>query len=136
LLRAVDRQRAQPHGVHELEDGRVGARAEREGEDGDGREGRIAAQQPRAVAQVLPEGFEEADRVHRVDLFADEGGVSEPAVGGGAGDVGAHPAGKVVVDFLREVRRQLARALVVPVAAAEEAGHPHRVIPWRGGGCG
>ena len=60
LLGTLDRQRAQADRVDELEDRGVGAGAERQRQDRDDGERRVAAQQARAVAEVLPERLEEA----------------------------------------------------------------------------
>ena len=126
LVRVDDRQRAQAHGVDELEDRGVRACAQRQCQDRDDRKGRVAAEQPRAVAQIPPSGFEKRNRVHVVYLFSDERGVAElaarrvPRVGW------RHPACDVVVDFLLEIGLQLAGALIVPVPAPEKTGQAHR----------
>jgi hypothetical protein len=53
-LRIPERQRLEEHAVHHGEDGAVGADAQRERRDGDGREPRRAPQRPDGVADVLP----------------------------------------------------------------------------------
>ena len=53
-LRIAERQRLEEHAVHDGEDGAVGADAQRERRDGDGREPRRAPQRPDGVADVLP----------------------------------------------------------------------------------
>jgi hypothetical protein len=55
FLRAMQRQRAQPDDVKQLEDRGVGADAERQRQQRDDREPRTLAQHARAVANVLPE---------------------------------------------------------------------------------
>src|SRR6185295_11104126 len=97
-----------------------GADAERQRQDRDDRKRRIQPQQPRAVLQIAPCAVEKADGVHLIDLLANEGGVTELAAGRGARRVRAHAAGDVLVGFDREVRLELARAFIVPTAAAKE----------------
>src|SRR5262249_40992394 len=97
------------------------------------REHGVAPEDARAVAEILPDRFEPAERVHRVDLFADTSGVAEFSMGGGGGVLPRHAARKVVVGFLREVRVELARALLVPVAATEKAREQHGDLLLRGG---
>jgi hypothetical protein len=132
LLGPIDRQRPEPQRVDELEDCGIGAGPERERDNGDGRERWITAEQPRAISEILPERFEEADRVHGVDLLADPRRVSQLAVRGGARLLGRHAARDVVVDLVREMRVDLSRALVVPVPSAEEAAEAHGLLLGRG----
>ena len=54
--------------------------AQRERQDGDDREGRVEPQEARAVPQILPDGLEQPDRVHLVDLLADPGGIPELSI--------------------------------------------------------
>src|SRR4029079_5366522 len=83
------------------------------------------AQLPPRVAQVEPGRLDQGDRVEVVDLFADARRVPQLAMGGATRLLRRHPAREVVVDLLREVGLQLARALVVPSAALEEASQAH-----------
>ncbi len=121
----LHRERAQPHGVHRLEDRGVGADAQREREERHEGEAGVEAQQPRAVAQVLPHGFEGGERVHAIDLFAHERDVAELAVRGGARVGRRHAARDVGVGLDLEVGLQLAGPLVVPPGAAQESGPTH-----------
>ena len=82
LLRRGDRQRLEAQRVHQLEDGRVGARAQGEREDRDERECGILTQQARAEAKVLPRRFEERQRSHVVQILANARRVSEAAMSG------------------------------------------------------
>src|SRR6185436_5904263 len=75
--------------------------------------------------QIARRTVEKADGVHLIDLLANEGGVTELAAGRGARRVRAHAAGDVLVGFDREVRLELARAFVVPTAAAKETRDRH-----------
>jgi hypothetical protein len=134
LFRMFDGQRAEADRVNQLEDGGVGAGPKRQRHDRDDREGAVAAQQPRAVAQVLPQTFK-AEGVHGVDLFADEGGVAEFAMRGGARPIRRHAARDVVGGLFVEVRGQLAGALVVPLAPPKEAAQAHAVTPTPAAGC-
>ena len=120
FLRTFNREGAHADGIHQLEDGGIGAGAERECQDRDDREGRVLAQQPEAVAEVLPDGFNEAQGVHVVDLLADLRGVAEPPVRRHGGGLWRHAARDVVVDFVSEMGLELAGTLIVPAAAAEE----------------
>ena len=95
------------------------AKAQRE--DRDGREATIAGQLPDAVAQVLPQRVENAGAVHGVDLLADPRPVAELAPRRVVRLVRRHPARDVLVRLVLEVRLELARPLLVPVAAAKEA---------------
>src|SRR5206468_12256636 len=52
-----ERERTPQGRVDDAEDGRVGADAERERDEGDGRESRFAAEHPRAEDEILDEGI-------------------------------------------------------------------------------
>ena len=105
----------------QLKDRRVRAGAESEREDRHGGERRIAHEQPEAVAQVLPDGLDEAKGIHFVYVLADLRHVPELAMGRKGRLPGGHAARDVVVDFMRQVVLQFLRALGIPVAATEEA---------------
>src|SRR5436305_3847459 len=57
LLGIFDRKGAQADGVKQLKNGGISADAEGQGQDGDRGKAGIQAQQTRAEAQILPQGF-------------------------------------------------------------------------------
>src|SRR5437773_10344814 len=68
LVGLLDWKRAEPERVDELENRRVGAGAERQGQDRHERECRVSAKDPHAVAEVLPDRVQERTRVHVTSL--------------------------------------------------------------------
>ena len=90
----AERQRAQEHRVDDAEDRGDGAGAERQGEDGDGREAALRSQQPQAIRQVLSEIAEQAP--HRQRLERRGGSRAAPRPGGNpriaALELGPRPA--------------------------------------------
>jgi hypothetical protein len=125
LRRIAHRERAQAHRVEELEDGRVGADAEREREDRHDREARIEAEEARAMLEVAPSAIEPADGVHLIDLLTHQGRVAQLAPGCVARLDGAHAAREVVVGLDGQMRVELARPLIVPAGAAKKARPGH-----------
>ena len=63
--------------------------------------------------------------VHLVDLLADQGRIAELAARRVARLVRRHAAGDVLVGLDRQMRLELARALVVPAAAIGRNTRPH-----------
>ena len=63
-LRVAVRQRPQQHGVNHAEDRRRGADAQRERQQGDGREAGTACQKPQAVPEILSKGAHRRERMH------------------------------------------------------------------------
>ena len=120
LVRLLHGKRAEAERVHELENRRVGAGAERQGHYHNEREWRVLSQDPHAVAEVLPDRVQERNRVHLVDLLADPHRVPQLPLCRTAGFVRSHAAGDVVVDFVSEIILQLFRAFFIPLRAAEE----------------
>src|SRR5690349_16861130 len=108
-----DGERAQPDRVHEPEDGGVGADAQRQGENGDRRESWIETQQPRAIAEVLPGGFQNSDRIHVAHFFFHGSGIAESAQCGPARLLAIHSGGHIVIDLVREVGFDLSRHFLV-----------------------
>src|SRR6185503_13377028 len=63
------RQAAQEHAVHQTEDRRVGADANRERGNGREREAGLPAERPQRVAHVTPEALERRERPHLAHLL-------------------------------------------------------------------
>jgi hypothetical protein len=73
LLRILDRQRTQTHGIHKLKNRRVGPDTKRQRQNGNRRKARIHAQLPEAVTDVLPNGLEPLCEIHAdIPLSSDE----------------------------------------------------------------
>ena len=124
LLRIFHRQRPKAHRIQQLENRRVRADAERQRQDRDDGESGTEAKEARAILEIAPRAVEQGNRIHLIDVLADQGDVAEFAPCGVACVTRRHAARDVVVDFNREVRVELARALVVPACAAEKPdGH-------------
>ena len=92
----------------------------------------VFAQQPRAVTQVVPERFNETERVHVVDLLADARRVAEFAIRGTTRTVWRHAACDVVGNFFGQIGFELPRALLVPETAPEETRDTHDATQRRG----
>ena len=109
------RQRLEQHAVHDAEDRRVGADAERERDDRGEREGRRRAELSRGVADVVPEvvhevapplrGFDVA--IDRADIAACVVQISEFADGLRARGVAAMRRARRAVDAHVEVKAEL-----------------------------
>jgi len=121
LVRPIDRERAQPHEVEELEDRGVGADAERERHDGDRGHRLVPPQHAPRVPEVLPQRVEPAEGVHPVDLLAHARGVAQLAMRGRAGGVRRQAARQVRVGFDLEVGLDLAGGILVATRALEVA---------------
>ncbi len=96
-------QRPHEDRVDDREDRRARADAEREGQDGDGRKSRRAAEESQPVARVLPEAFERAPAPLRARRFLDQGLVAHLAPRGGLGFVRGFAAGHALANRHREV---------------------------------
>ena len=118
-------QRPHQDRVDDREDRRAGADAEREGEDGDGREPRRAAEEPQPVARVLPEAFERAPAPLCARRFLDQGLVAQLAPRGGLGFVRGFAAGHALANRHREVSGDLVVQfeLAAPAEEGERAFH-------------
>src|SRR5204862_4985001 len=112
--------------IQQLEDRRVRANAERQRQDRDDGESGTETKKARTILEIAPRAVEQRKRIHVIDVLADQGDVAEFAPCGVACVTRRHAARDVVADFTREVRVQLARALVVPACAAE--------TPWNAPG--
>src|SRR5207249_1063797 len=77
LLWLLHRKRAEAERVHELENRRVGAGAERQDEDRHERERRVLSKESHSVPEVLPQRVQPAQRVHLVNLLANRQRVPE-----------------------------------------------------------
>ena len=82
-LRLRHRQLLEHQPVDHAEDGGIGADAQGQRQDSHNREAGVPAQHARAVTQVLPQGFKEAEAVHTVDLLAQQSGIAELAMSSG-----------------------------------------------------
>ena len=120
LPRMAHGQRAQPQGLDQLEDGGVGAGAEREREQRDGGEARRSTQHAPRVAQVAPGVGDERDAPGIARLIHPLREAPETAERRRARLVGAHPRGQVFVDQPVDVERILLLHLLFNGAAAEQ----------------
>ncbi len=136
LLGMLDRQRSEPHRVHELKDRGVGSGAQRQRQDGDEGECRIETEQARAKSQILPDSLEQTDRVHLVNLLADPRGVAQLAIRGRARRLWRKSARDLIVNLGGEVRVELEPALVVPPCPTDEASPAHGSTTPPDGECG
>jgi len=135
LGRMGHRQRAQADRVDHLEDGGVGADAERERQDGDRGEPRIPAEEPQAVAQILRQPLEPHAAPHLARDLLDRGDVADLAPRGGFRLRARLAAVHAIADRHLEVRPDLFAELVVPIAPPEPGRHaslrfpPSRIPP-------
>ena len=110
--------------MDDAEDGRVGADAERQRQDGHGGEARRPAQHPRGVVQIPPGiiqpaqgSFVAVPLLHLLDA-------AERALRGESGIVGRQAAASKLVFEQRQVGRDFSGELAVRGAVAEDVGQP------------
>src|SRR5690348_5795692 len=106
--RIVYRKGAEHHRIDQAEDGRVGANAESEGQNGDGCEPRIPAQLAQAVAQILKQGLEPLESPGCAHVLLDLRGVTQSAAGGVGGFFWRGARGLLVFRFQLQMAPQLA----------------------------
>src|SRR5262249_3734743 len=82
-IRFLVRQRVKQSGVHDAEEGRVRAKAERQRDDGNQREAGVLEQHSRAIAQVLPERFYPSPAANVIAEFSVPAPVAETFQRGG-----------------------------------------------------
>jgi hypothetical protein len=83
-----------------MEDGGVGADAERETKNRNAEESPFEPDQAEGVAKILPEVCEKADGIHAVGVLLGEGDVAEFASRRKGGLLRTHAARDVFVDFV------------------------------------
>jgi hypothetical protein len=103
LLRPLDRQRAQQHGVHKGEDRGVRSDTEREGQDCGDREARRVPQQSQTVPHVLRGVGEPADSTRVAALFLESDDAAKFAQGHVARLINAEALCRVLVYQVMEV---------------------------------
>ncbi len=96
-------QCSQAHRVEQVEDGGVGADAEREAQNRYGEEARFETKEAKGVAQILPERFEKTDGVPAVGSLLSCGNIAEFAARREGGFPRMHAARDIVVDFVLEM---------------------------------
>src|SRR5208282_2427701 len=119
-------------GVHHAVDRRVGADAQREGEHGDQREARVAAQLAGAIAQILNEGFEPGAGAGAADFLFDLLEAAQFDARGAAGFCGRQPGAEFLfgeqVQVCTDLRVEVAVGAVAAQQIAEEtADAPERL---------
>lgn len=142
-LAAAIGKRLQKNSVNGREDRRVRSDSQSQREDGDRRVRRVAPKSPQAVAQVLPDRFEEAAPPGVAALFLDLVQASEAPLRRGAGFFGGHPLSHVLGRFHLEVETDLFAQLLVepplsdrpPEAAPEDPPHRRSSAPTSPAGC-
>ena len=82
LLRLLDGQRAQHHGVHQAEDGGVGADAERERQQRHEGDARAAEHRAQSIEHILQKPFEPAPPPGRVTALTQECRIPKAPIGG------------------------------------------------------
>src|ERR1700683_3149651 len=114
-----------------MEDGGVGADAEREAKNRDREETRFEPDEAKCVAQILPDGFQKSDGVHAVRNLL--GGWDSAAFGlrREGGFPGIHAAGYVVVDFVLEMGLDFEGEVAIALRTPEVLKPAHRLL--RGG---
>src|SRR5262249_17987809 len=121
LLGAVIRQRAQQHTIHDAEDRRSRADAQRQGEHGDQAESRAAAQNAQAIANVLKQS---AHPISSPDLsrhFLGQAYVALCAPGGIAGPARALPPRHPVLRRHAQVTLNFVVEFLLAFATVKEA---------------
>ena len=85
-------QRTDEYCIHDTEDGRVGADAECEREDGGAAKTGIPADHSQRMASVSQQPFQESQRIHLIDVLADQGRAAELSARGITCRRGVHAA--------------------------------------------
>ena len=125
LFGVWNRQAAQPYGIEQLKQRRVGADAQRQRQDRDQRESRISHEQACAVAKVLDPAVEPHPPPHLSRGFLDQRDVAKLAPRRVGGGIRRLPA----LDAVTYGLFQMLPDLVVEVAvAARSPGHDSLVF--------
>src|SRR5580698_7556540 len=119
FLRVWHGQASQAHRVEQVEDGGVGADAEREAQNRDAEETRFEPEEAKRVTKILPERFQKADGVHTMGGFLGDGDVAEFTLRGEGGFSRIHAAGDVVVDLVLEVGFDLEGEITIALRTPE-----------------
>ena len=120
-LRGVfDGEASQPQRVDQLEDGGVGADAQRERKHGHRCEAGIPAQLAGSIAKIAEQRFDGSGDVHVARALLLRRIVAEGARGGAARFVFRHAAGDQIVGALGNVKMQLVIELLGKLVAAED----------------
>ena len=135
--RIAIRKRPKHHGVDDAEHRGVGADAERQRDDRDGREARRSAQATRGIAHILPDGFHGALPATPAHLRLRRPDASDLDTRRSLGSLARHSGAHFFVDGQLQVVPQLVVELLLdrfPVeersdSAAQRAPHAHDVMP-------
>ena len=114
------RQGASEHSIRDAERRARCADTDRQEHGGQRRRKGTPAELPPAIAHVEAERLEGTEGVHLVDRLANPRRVAQLAARRVARVAGRHPSRDVLVGLDRQIRVELAGALVVPPAASEE----------------
>ena len=119
------------HRIHEAEDRGIGADAEREGEDREDTEHFVRRQHAHAVAQVLPELFEQCPAPCRARVFTDDRQITQVQASRTTRLVDRHTVDPAILGFLVEMKLQFFLKIgFFPIASQE----PHQLAQERGHG--
>jgi len=124
LGRAGIVQRTQQHAVDHAEDGRGGADAEGQREDGDDGEAGMLAQHPQAETQVTAQGVEPRPAVLVAGDFLELFDAAEFPLRGKAGLLAGKTRGDKVVGALLQVQPHFLRHVRLPLPPAEQGAQP------------
>jgi len=124
LLGVGEGERVEQRRVDDAEDGGRGADAERDGQDGDGREARRLAQEPRGKADVQRQTVPPHPPTRFVEPLLGGHDVAEAPARGSGGVLVAHALGAQRVGFDLQVRVDLGREVVRSSSAAEHGLPP------------
>src|SRR5712664_728729 len=117
-------ERAQQNSVNHAEYGRVGANAEREGENGYRGETWILAQHAQAKANIHEEVLNGWPLPDFAAVFFDQSHVAKFAASGGGGFFSGHAAGNEFLDLFFEMRLNLFGKIVEEAAARKQLFKP------------
>src|SRR5262249_18280498 len=123
-------QRAQQHAIYHAEDRRVHANAQRQRQNRQQREPRIAAQYARAKPYVLPDRFERAVALDIAALFFESLNPAKPAQGRLERLFRAHPAPHVLFGLHLQMEAQLALHLPLRPFDPEQRAQFARQTVW------
>ena len=137
-LRVGDGEGLEQHGIHDAEDGGVGADAEgHDQDDGEGEAGRVS-ERAEGVSEIAQDALEEGEAVLIPEIFVDAAGGAELDAGAAFGLFRGEAAGEVLGALCVEVRGDLAGEITITATAAEEANPAHGMFSLLGaqGLCG
>jgi hypothetical protein len=117
-------QRAQQGRINDAEEGSGDAEPDRQGQDGDKREGPVFEQEPHAVPGVLQDGFHDATSSHVVAAVLHQREIAEPSGRRAPGVVSAQPLPFVLLRPHLQVKLHL-----VPDLSGDDIASDKRTTP-------